>query len=508
MLHSTPAAPTSPLPSDDSQAAKTKSKHKHRRKKDKHHKKRKRTPSLEEAEQSIDAIDDLLDFDGPTAEEDPEPSGTSRKRKNPTAHSAPHKKQKSTTPEAQSRDSEDSDANPEAVSARRAGRWYARRGDLWIHPHDVIITGLQYSQDAQDESDDASKPKKKKKKATAMQERALEVYRRLLEDNDPNFRDLCKIFVASKDSEDGKDGEQEDEDVDADIEDDAVNFKALQSYTKKMQLHAARARSDDTGKLKRDMDRLLANPSARRVKIFSKTSMGWYDKYTARLLCPIDDLDDFDEDPDTYMDNVLTGTGSKHWSEWSTFLYDEGLVDNDNPAAGLFQGPLLVRVGKHIYFSTGLTKNTGAKTKSPVSRIHGMTEITAEDVAYCCVQTRFLLSSQTTWGHMDHGFNIKEFYWGIIRFFRTNRKGEVFDGAGGTKEMTVAPLKNSRFSRLMQDADPSESESEPDPDPEEESNEDNSEPPPSSRSASVLVEEDGDVTGTAARSGDESQEDA
>jgi hypothetical protein len=133
-----------------------------------------------------------------------------------------------------------------------------------------------------------------------------------------------------------------------------------------MQFHAGRARSDDTGKLKRDMDKLLANPSSRRVKIWSKSSMGWYDKDTARLLCPLDDLWEFDQDKETcmayslifffdnssffgrYMDNVLSGN-SKHWSEWSTFLYDEELLDDDDDTAGLFRSPLLVRVRMFYY---------------------------------------------------------------------------------------------------------------------------------------------------------------
>ncbi|KAF5347858.1 hypothetical protein D9758_013831 [Tetrapyrgos nigripes] len=495
-------------------------------KKSRHKSTKKHARDAPEAHELFNGDDTLLDANSNAVESSPEELDTTTavskrkkkgadntpvapKRKRGQNQSGARKKQRSTTPEPVEDNSDDSDAEPIEKSAKRAGRWYARRGDVWINPFDAIIAGLQASQDATEGEGSAARPARKKKPSPT-QVRCLEIYQRFMEDNDPNFADLRKLFVTGGGDEEGDAGRTEAGNGDG----DEVNIEAIKVYTKKMQFHASRVRSDDTGKLKRDTDKLLADPSSRRVKVFSKSSMGWYDKVTACLLCPVDELEVFDQDPEEYMDNVLNGTSSKHWSEWAMFLYDENLMDDDNPAAGLFKAPLLVHIFNHIYDSTGI-KNNGAKTKSSVSRLHGMTEVAAEDIAYTSVQTRFLLSSQSTCSRLDHGFNIKEFYWSIIRFFRNNRRGsrtilkwwnkEVFHGAGGIKQMTLSPLKNSRFSRLMEEADPSESESESGSGSKStpagnvnqgEGTETNDTKPPSSHTSTpaLIIEVDGDVT--------------
>ncbi|KAF5356694.1 hypothetical protein D9758_013744 [Tetrapyrgos nigripes] len=82
---------------------------------------------------------------------------------------------------------------------------------------------------------------------------------------------------------------------------------------------------------------------------------------------------------------------------------------------------------------------------------------------------------------------------------------EVFHGAGGIKQMTLSPLKNSRFSRLMEKADPSESESESGSGSKStpagnvnqgEGTETNDTKPPSSHTSTptLIIEVDGDVT--------------
>ncbi|KAK7458857.1 hypothetical protein VKT23_009868 [Stygiomarasmius scandens] len=290
--------------------------------------------------------------------------GGGKKRKKTTAVT-PRKRQKSTTPEE---DAELSDDLDECPSVMHSGCWYARHVDLWITPNAAVMAGIKASQNTEENIE----PAKKKNMANSLEERSLEIYHYLTNDKDINFADLQKLFVADEDGDNEQDNGE-------------VNVSAICEYTKQMQFHASRARADDTGKLKRDMDKLLAKPGSRQVKVWSKSAMGWNSKDTACLLCPVDDVWEFDQDPQMYMDSVLNG-GSKHWSEWSTFLYDKDLLDEDNPVTGLFQSPLLVRVFNHIYNSSGIDKLNSVKTKPPVSRIHGMTEVTPEDIAYICVQ--------------------------------------------------------------------------------------------------------------------------
>ncbi|THU93027.1 hypothetical protein K435DRAFT_861935 [Dendrothele bispora CBS 962.96] len=382
------------------------------------------------------------------------------KRKKSSSVIASSRKQKKPQQDAGEGSDDDDDSN----TAKRAGRWYARRCDIWITPQDAVLAGIKCSQEAADNKDPSTV--KKKKKSDPLQEHSLE------------------LFVTT-DNE--YDGEQDD--------DNKINMAAVFAYTKEMQYHSSRARSDDTGKIKRDMDKLLADSNATRIKVWSKGSMGWYNKDTARLLCPMDDVWEFDQDQQGYMDSILNGS-CKHWSEWSVFLFDEEAYDEDAPYATLFRSSLLVRIFNHVYNSTGVSKGNGTKTKSPVWCIHGMTEVTPEDIAYVCVQT--------SWSHKDYGFNVKKFYWGIIKWFRSGRKGsraalkwwnkEVFRGAGGTKEMPVAPLKDSMYLRLMQESDNSEDDSDSgsgsDQDTRKNSNQATSPP----NSEDPVIEADGDVT--------------
>jgi hypothetical protein len=84
----------------------------------------------------------------------------------------------------------------------------------------------------------------------------------------------------------------------------------------------------------------------------------------ARLLCPIDYLDSFDEDPEGYgislvhfsadhifrfRNELLTGSIKVHSTDFPLCLYDEELVDQEDPSAGLLRSKVLVAVRFSVY---------------------------------------------------------------------------------------------------------------------------------------------------------------
>ncbi|KAK7440080.1 hypothetical protein VKT23_016367 [Stygiomarasmius scandens] len=122
------------------------------------------------------------------------------------------------------------------------------------------------------------------------------------------------------------------------------------------------------------------------------------------------------------MDSVLNGN-CKHWSEWSTFLYDTNFHDPDEPSSGLFQSDLLVRVFNHIFNSSGVEKLMVTKGKPSVSQIHRMKSVTGRHIAYTAIQTYFLLSAVPQWSEVIHRFDLKEFYYGVVEYFEKKRRG-------------------------------------------------------------------------------------
>ena len=103
------------------------------------------------------------------------------------------------------------------------------------------------------------------------------------------------------------------------------------------------------------------------VKVLEKmkTWHGWNNPITARLLCPVDYIDQFDANPDEYviapnsqdlqliilhpstmeklMDGLLTLNDTAGNPKLPAFLYDEDMRDG-SLTMGLFRGPLLLAV--------------------------------------------------------------------------------------------------------------------------------------------------------------------
>ena len=84
----------------------------------------------------------------------------------------------------------------------------------------------------------------------------------------------------------------------------------------------------------------------------------------ARLLCPIDFLESFDEDPERcgislvrlhadnfcrFRNKLVNGSIKVHSTDFPLCLYDEALIDKEDPSAGLMRSKLLVVVRLSIF---------------------------------------------------------------------------------------------------------------------------------------------------------------
>ncbi|KAG2144820.1 hypothetical protein BD769DRAFT_1347572, partial [Suillus cothurnatus] len=135
---------------------------------------------------------------------------------------------------------------------------------------------------------------------------------------------------------------------------------------------------------------------------------------------------------------------------WPAYLYPGDSpgqdFDPDDIIEGLFRGYLLECVAKHIFTSPSSALSAGASngTRPCNAKIHGMSVVEAEHIAYAAVQVRFSLSymfsflvstcqarfgisSLDKWKDKDGLFHYSNFYYRITRLIRERRDGEWVD---------------------------------------------------------------------------------
>ncbi|KAK7441703.1 hypothetical protein VKT23_016368 [Stygiomarasmius scandens] len=225
-------------------------------KKSKKAKKNKTLPAVEDLFNDNDGVDN-----GRAAQDTPSEVATtgrsqesSKKRKHNSVNSSSRKKKKAN--DSQEEIDSGDDESESSISEMRAGRWYARATDCWASPLSVLLAGLG------DDDEESNTSHGNKAKATS-HTHLRHAFELLLDANDANFEDLHTLFVENNDM------------------DTTVDINAIKQYATKMQNHVNRAWSDDTSKLKKDLDKLLAMPGSDRIKVWSKSLMGWNDPATA-----------------------------------------------------------------------------------------------------------------------------------------------------------------------------------------------------------------------------------
>ncbi|OBZ73780.1 hypothetical protein A0H81_06542 [Grifola frondosa] len=191
--------------------------------------------------------------------------------------------------------------------------------------------------------------------------------------------------------------------------------------------HARFARSDDLGALRYDSMQYIEDVTLRDGKVIrymadnQKTYRSFKDPATARLLCPHQMLDQYDDDPELFHRKVQEGNIRIRANDFPTFLYADGQFDLNNMDAGLCMGEYLVRCFHHVYMGKCTAMSTptwmakgGCK---PISELNGMMTVTPRSIAYIAVLARFILNDQDGWSANDNKFIGADFYKNIINLF-------------------------------------------------------------------------------------------
>ncbi|KAI0059026.1 hypothetical protein BV25DRAFT_1918739 [Artomyces pyxidatus] len=199
------------------------------------------------------------------------------------------------------------------------------------------------------------------------------------------------------------------------------NFDTLISN---MQAAANNARSVDTSLLKKSVQELIALPeSLGPCKIqptLKKSERGGNHPQLARLICPIKDLADFDQDPIVGRKKlIMPNNGYKVTAtRWPTMLYkDYQLVDRNNLLEGLFRSDFVVNCWMAIFLGASainIEPGTATIKKGCNADIHGILRVGIHDLAYSIVQGRFSIGTLESWTEKEDNFNYSDFYHAIL----------------------------------------------------------------------------------------------
>ncbi|KAG6851912.1 hypothetical protein C0991_005040, partial [Blastosporella zonata] len=204
----------------------------------------------------------------------------------------------------------------------------------------------------------------------------------------------------------------------------------LTQFIKKLETAANSAKTDDTSLLKPAIVQymlhdLIAPPNPAIPPTGSKAPRGFANPTTARLLCPIKKLGQFDADPGAFMDNVSQGTPGYEITagDWPSFLYDTTIHNPDNVMEGFLRGYLLLCVYRHIFTSPS-SSMTGSRdaTKPAKAHIHKLEMVTGCTITYTAVQAHFALSSCARWDIKDGKFNLQSLFNNIVALFESAPK--------------------------------------------------------------------------------------
>ncbi|RXW13392.1 hypothetical protein EST38_g12462 [Candolleomyces aberdarensis] len=143
-----------------------------------------------------------------------------------------------------------------------------------------------------------------------------------------------------------------------------------------------------------------------------KTARGFNHPEFARLLCPMKCVEEFDADPNLFMQKVQRGEIKILANDLPVFCYPFGHKYNPNDIEdGLCRSELLQRImnGTLTGPSTTYGDDRASKNQS-VAFKHGYTDVVPEDIAYHLTGLRNSLSEATSFGHKHKTFNNVKFY--------------------------------------------------------------------------------------------------
>ncbi|KAK0493566.1 hypothetical protein EDD18DRAFT_1356498 [Armillaria luteobubalina] len=202
------------------------------------------------------------------------------------------------------------------------------------------------------------------------------------------------------------------------------DLPALNKLLKAMQAASNSAHSGDTGKVLSDTLKLLKhnqNHQFKKPEPVHKSEFSFNHEDTTWFLVPVDDIKMFNDNPAAYSGEIRN-----EWWCLPLFLFDEQLLQNDDPTGGLFCGYVLVRFFCHIFLGSGLPEHQGKMNgHDTVATRHGMTSVTGHHVAYAATQAHYCLGTVDKWQQFDGGFDLWQFFWSIIDFFEDPDKNDT-----------------------------------------------------------------------------------
>ncbi|KAJ7866886.1 hypothetical protein B0H13DRAFT_2065833 [Mycena leptocephala] len=195
-----------------------------------------------------------------------------------------------------------------------------------------------------------------------------------------------------------------------------------------------------------DTDAEIPAPPPPPVEKFSprsKVDRGYNHPHSARLNTPVKypATEAYDLCLIRNGEIVVVGTDMPY------LMYRDGHVYNkDDMEDGLLEGTTLFA---HIYQgpSTALKEDGYTRGRAGNAALNGVTALTARDIAYVAVQTRFALSSQENWTPMDVRFSYPDFYWSVVDLLDSEEGQEIIDRFNikvfGTKSSTKSTATSS-----------------------------------------------------------------
>ncbi|KAI0071489.1 hypothetical protein K474DRAFT_1679369 [Panus rudis PR-1116 ss-1] len=324
---------------------------------------------------------------------------------------------------------------------RDFGRMYCRIGTPFNSIHKIIEAGIEYDSKQLDSDSDTGRetaPSATKTQPAidghepllAIEQRRVHGYNILCRLMGPTFRkDLCQ----------GK-----------------FDRKERKAIAARIQAGRDKARADDTSPLKVPALKYIRVQRGRSVKIGSETNKslrGFNNKYTARLLVPLEY-----GYSDTVIKDIKDGKLTVTASQVPAFLYpqDQAIHPTGSSAdllAGFGYGHFAVRVAKHIFSgpSSALEGPGYHKGRSSNATLCGLNAMMPEAFAYAMIQARYALSSQPEWSLRDNQFDVEEFYWEMVNVMRLKQsKGllqfyneQIFGRKEGREIVTVQAMPDT-----------------------------------------------------------------
>ncbi|KAI0263908.1 hypothetical protein BC834DRAFT_970987 [Gloeopeniophorella convolvens] len=188
------------------------------------------------------------------------------------------------------------------------------------------------------------------------------------------------------------------------------HMTTLASYMGSM---VSAAISDDVGGLRDDgLSYVVSTWQELTPAIPNNTSKeerrGWKHQMCAELLCPVDHLKAFEDNPDGTISKLEQGLLELDSKQLCLFMYRDFTVDHDHLDKGLLESALLMKSGayeKHV------------KSKRGQVELNGLMSVTPQSICYSAVHVRWFLCGVGDWRHEDGPVVKQELFNSLLGLF-------------------------------------------------------------------------------------------